>query len=103
MKKYTIAVAGIGYVGLSIAVLLAKHNTVYAVDVIEEKIQLINEKKSPIRDDYINRYLQEEDLDLIATTDTKAAYKNADFVIVAGPTNYDSKLNFFDKLPKLCI
>ena len=96
MKKYTIAVAGIGYVGLSIAVLLAKHNKVYAVDIIPEKVQLINEKKSPIQDEYIDTYLKEEDLDLIATTDAASAYKTADFVIVAGPTNYDSKLNFFD-------
>ena len=91
-----IAVAGTGYVGLSLAVLLAQHNTVYAVDIVPEKIELINRKKSPIQDDYIEAYLAEKDLDLTATLDAKSAYSEADFVIIAAPTNYDSKRNFFD-------
>jgi UDPglucose 6-dehydrogenase len=91
-----IAVAGTGYVGLSIATLLAQHNHVVAVDVIKEKVDLINEKKSPIQDDYIEKYLAEKDLDLVATLDGKAAYKNAEFVIIAAPTNYDAKKNYFD-------
>ena len=91
-----IAVAGTGYVGLSLAVLLAQHNHVTAVDVIPEKVDLINNKKSPIQDDYIERYLAEEELDLTATLDGAAAYRNAEFVIIAAPTNYDSKTNFFD-------
>ncbi len=95
-KKYNIAVAGTGYVGLSIATLLAQHNHVTAVDIIPEKIELINNKKSPIQDDYIEMYLAEKELDLTATLDGESAYKNADFVIIAAPTNYDSKKNFFD-------
>ena len=91
-----IAVAGTGYVGLSLAVLLAQHNEVTAVDIIPEKVDLINNKKSPIQDDYIEKYLTEKELDLTATLDAESAYKNADFVIVAAPTNYDSKKNFFD-------
>ena len=95
MKK-SIAVAGTGYVGLSLAVLLAQNNKVYAVDIIPEKVDLINQKKSPIQDEYIEKYLAEKDLDLIATLDGETAYKNADFVIIAAPTNYDSQKNFFD-------
>ena len=95
-KKYNIAVAGTGYVGLSIATLLAQHNHVTAVDIIPEKVELINNRKSPIQDDYIEMYLAEKDLDLTATLDAEAAYKDADFVIIAAPTNYDSKKNFFD-------
>lgn len=91
-----IAVAGTGYVGLSIATLLAQHNTVTAVDIIPEKVELINNRKSPIQDDYIEKYLAEKELDLIATLDAESAYKNADFVVIAAPTNYDSKKNFFD-------
>lgn len=91
-----VAIAGTGYVGLSIAVLLAQHNEVVAVDVIEEKIELINQKKSPIQDEYIEKYLKEKDLQLIATTDSKNAYKEAEFVVIAAPTNYDSKKNYFD-------
>lgn len=91
-----IAVAGTGYVGLSIATLLAQHNTVYAVDVIPEKVELINNRKSPIQDDYIEKYLAEKELDLTATLDAKLAYSNADFVVIATPTNYDSQKNFFD-------
>ena len=95
-KKYNIAVAGTGYVGLSIATLLSQHNHVTAVDIIPEKVDLINNRKSPIQDDYIEMYLAEKDLDLTATLDGEEAYKNADFVIIAAPTNYDSKKNFFD-------
>lgn len=95
-KKYNIAVAGTGYVGLSIATLLSQHNHVTAVDIVPEKVDLINQKQSPIQDDYIEKYLAEKDLDLTATLDAKAAYKDADFVIIAAPTNYDSKKNFFD-------
>lgn len=91
-----IAVAGTGYVGLSIATLLAQHNTVTAVDIIPEKVELINNRKSPIQDDYIGKYLAEKELDLIATLDAESAYKDADFVVIAAPTNYDSKKNFFD-------
>lgn len=91
-----IAVAGTGYVGLSIATLLAQHNHVTAVDVIPEKIEMLNNRKSPIQDDYIEKYLAEKDLDLIATLDGAAAYKDADFVVIATPTNYDSKMNYFD-------
>ena len=91
-----IAVAGTGYVGLSIATLLAQHNTVTAVDIIPEKVELINNRKSPIQDDYIEKYLAEKELDLTATLDAESAYKDADFVVVAAPTNYDSKKNFFD-------
>ena len=95
-RKYNIAVAGTGYVGLSIATLLAQHNHVTAVDIIPEKVDLINNGKSPIQDDYIEMYLAEKDLDLTATLDGEEAYRNADFVVIAAPTNYDSKKNFFD-------
>lgn len=95
-KKYKIAVAGTGYVGMSIATLLSQHNHVTAVDIIPEKVDLINQKLSPIQDDYIEKYLAEKDLDLTATLDSKAAYKDADFVVIAAPTNYDTKKNFFD-------
>ena len=91
-----IAVAGTGYVGLSLAVLLAQQNKVMAVDIIPEKIELINNKKSPIQDDYIEKYLAEKELDLTATLDAEEAYRNAEFVIIAAPTNYDSKKNYFD-------
>lgn len=98
-KKHSplnIAVAGTGYVGLSIATLLAQHNHVTAVDIIPEKVELINNKKSPIQDEYIEKYLKEKNLDLTATLDGKTAYKNADFIVIATPTNYDSKRNYFD-------
>ena len=95
-KKYNVAVAGTGYVGLSIATLLSQHNHVTAVDIIQEKVELINNRKSPIQDDYIEKYLAEKNLDLTATLDGEKAYKNADFVVIAAPTNYDSKKNFFD-------
>ena len=95
-KKYNVAVAGTGYVGLSIATLLSQHNHVTAVDIIQEKVNLINQRKSPIQDKYIEKYLAEKDLDLVATLDGENAYKNADFVVIAAPTNYDSKKNFFD-------
>ena len=91
-----IAVAGTGYVGLSIACLLSQHNEVKAVDIIKEKVDLINARKSPIQDDYIEKYLAEKDLNLEATLDAKYAYSDADFVVIAAPTNYDSKKNFFD-------
>ena len=91
-----IAVAGTGYVGLSLAVLLAQHNQVTAVDIIPEKVELINNRKSPIQDDYIEKYLEEKQLNLTATLNAEEAYKNADFVIIAAPTNYDSKKNYFD-------
>lgn len=91
-----IAVAGTGYVGLSIATLLSQHHEVMAVDIIPEKIDLINRSRSPIQDEYIEKYLAEKDLDLTATLDAEAAYRNADFVVIAAPTNYDSKKNFFD-------
>lgn len=91
-----IAVAGTGYVGLSLATLLAQHNHVTAVDIIPEKVEMLNNKKSPIQDDYIEKYLAEKELDLTATTDGAAAYKDADFVIIAAPTNYDAKKNYFD-------
>ena len=91
-----IAVAGTGYVGLSIATLLSQHHEVMAVDIIPEKVDLINQRKSPIQDEYIEKYLAEKDLELTATLDAEAAYRNADFVVIAAPTNYDSKKNFFD-------
>ena len=91
-----IAVAGTGYVGLSLAVLLAQHNKVSAVDIIPDKVELINNKKSPIQDDYIEKYLAEKELDLTATLDAEEAYKNAEYVVIAAPTNYDSKKNYFD-------
>ena len=95
-KDITIAVAGTGYVGLSIATLLSQHHKVYAVDIIKEKVDMINNRKSPIQDDYIEKYLAEKDLNLEATLDGKKAYSEADFVVIAAPTNYDSKKNFFD-------
>ena len=95
-RKYSIAVAGTGYVGLSIATLLAQHNRVTAVDVIPEKVDLINRRRSPIQDEYIEKYLAEKDLDLTATLDGAAAYADADFVVIAAPTNYDPVRNFFD-------
>lgn len=91
-----IAVAGTGYVGLSIATLLSQHNHVVAMDIIPEKVELINNRKSPIQDEYIEKYLAEKELDLTATLDAEMAYKDADFVVIAAPTNYDSKKNFFD-------
>ena len=91
-----IAVAGTGYVGLSLAVLLAQKNNVIAVDIVPEKVEMINNKISPIQDDYIEKYLAEKDLQLVATLDAKEAYTGADFVVIAAPTNYDSKKNFFD-------
>lgn len=91
-----IAVAGTGYVGLSMATLLAQHHQVTAVDIVAEKVDLINSKKSPIQDEYIEKYLRERELDLTATLDAKAAYSDAEFVVIAAPTNYDSKKNFFD-------
>lgn len=96
MKKYNIAVAGTGYVGLSIATLLSQHNHVTAVDVIPEKVELINKRLSPIQDDYIEKYLKESALDLTATLDGETAYKDADFVVIAAPTNYDPVKNYFD-------
>ena len=95
-EKYTVAVAGTGYVGLSVATLLAQHHKVYAVDIIPEKVELINQKKSPIQDEYIEKYLAEKELDLTATLDAKMAYEQADFVVIAAPTNYDPKKNYFD-------
>ena len=96
MKDYKIAVAGTGYVGLSIATLLSQHHEVMAVDIIPEKVDLINQRKSPIKDEYIEKYLAEKNLNLTATLDAEVAYKDADFVVIAAPTNYDSKKNFFD-------
>ena len=95
-KDLKIAVAGTGYVGLSLAVLLAQHHQVTAVDIVPEKVELINNKKSPIQDDYIEKYLAEKELNLTSTLDAKEAYSDADFVVIAAPTNYDSKKNFFD-------
>ena len=95
-KKLKIAVAGTGYVGLSIATLLAQNQKVVAVDIVPEKVDLINNKKSPIQDEYIEKYLAEKELDLVATIDAESAYSDADFVVIAAPTNYDSKKNFFD-------
>ena len=93
MNKYTIAVAGTGYVGLSLAVLLAQHNKVYAVDIVPEKVELINNRKSPIQDEYIEKYLAEKELDITATLDAKLAYRNADFVVIAAPTNVYPKFS----------
>lgn len=95
-KKYTIAVAGTGYVGLSIATLLSQHHKVYAVDIVPSKVELINQRKSPIQDEYIEKYLAEHDLDLTATLDAEMAYSVADFVVIAAPTNYDSSTQHFD-------
>ena len=91
-----ISVAGTGYVGMSIATLLAQHNEVTAVDVVPEKVDLINQRKSPIQDEYIERYLAEKDLNLTATLDGAAAYRDADFIVIAAPTTYDPQKNFFD-------
>ena len=96
MKNYTIAVAGTGYVGLSIATLLAQHHQVTAVDVIPEKVEKINHRISPIQDEYIEKYLAEKELNLTATLDGASAYRNADFVVIAAPTNYDPVKNYFD-------
>ena len=96
MKDYTIAVAGTGYVGLSIATLLSQHHKVLAVDIVPEKVELINNRRSPIQDEYIEKYLAEKNLDLTATMDVKAAYSAADFVVIAAPTNYDSRTQHFD-------
>ena len=96
MSNIKIAVAGTGYVGLSIATLLSQHHQVTAVDVIPEKVDLINQRKSPIQDDYIEKYLAEKELNLTATLDGAAAYKDADFVVIAAPTNYDPVKNYFD-------
>ncbi|MBR6665871.1 MAG: nucleotide sugar dehydrogenase [Lachnospiraceae bacterium] len=96
MNKYTIAVAGTGYVGLSIATLLSQHHKVYAVDIVPEKVDMINNRTSPIQDEYIEKYLAEKELDLVATLDANEAYSKADFVVIAAPTNYDSQKNFFD-------
>lgn len=95
-KKYTIAIAGTGYVGLSLAVLLAQNNKVYAVDIIPQKVDMINNHKSPIQDEYIEKYLTEKQLDLTATLDAEVAYKKADFIIISTPTNYDIEMNYFD-------
>ena len=95
-QRYKITVAGTGYVGLSLAVLLAQHHHVTAVDLLQEKVDLINQRKSPIKDDYIEQYLAGKELDLQAVTDGTEAYREADFIIVAVPTNYDSVRNFFD-------
>ena len=96
MKNYTIAVAGTGYVGLSIATLLAQHHRVVAVDVIPEKVEKINNRISPIQDEYIEKYLAEKELNLTATLDGASAYREADFVVIAAPTNYDPVKNYFD-------
>ena len=97
-KKYTIAVAGTGYVGLSIATLLSQNHKVYAVDIIPEKVEMINNRISPINDKYIEKHLAEKELDLTATLDSEAAYRAADFVVIATPTNYDSKTQFFKSI-----
>ena len=91
-----IAVAGTGYVGLSIAVLLAQHHTVTAVDIVPEKVEMLNRRQSPIQDQEIEEYLATKELDLTATLDAEAAYRDADFVVIAAPTNYDPRKNFFD-------
>ena len=93
MKKYKIAVAGTGYVGLSIATLLSQHHQVVAVDIIPEKVEMINKKKSPIQDEYIEKYLAEKELNLVATLDARKAYSDADFVVIAAPTNVYLKLS----------
>lgn len=95
-REYRIAVAGTGYVGLSIAILLAQHNKVVAVDIVQEKVDLINQHQSPIKDDYIEKYLSEKNLNLYATTDAESAYREAEYVVIAAPTNYDPQKNFFD-------
>lgn len=96
MEKYNIAIAGTGYVGMSIATLLSMHNHVEAVDVIPAKVEMINRRQSPICDEYIETYLAEKNLDLTATLDARKAYRNADFVVIATPTNYDPLTNYFD-------
>ena len=96
MKNMKIAVAGTGYVGLSMATLLAQHNEVVAVDIVPEKVDMINRRVSPIQDEYIEKYFKEKELNLVATLDAESAYRDADFVIIAAPTNYDSQKNFFD-------
>jgi UDPglucose 6-dehydrogenase len=96
MKKYTIAVAGTSYVGLSLAVLLTQHHKVYAVDIVPEKVELINNRKSPIQDEYIEKYLVKKELEMTATLDAESAYSNADFVVIAAPTNYDSVIQHFN-------
>lgn len=96
MERYTIAVAGIGYVGLSNAVLLAQHNKVIAVDILEEKVEMLNQRMSPIKDQELQEYLQTRALDLTAVTDGDQAYKEADIVIISTPTNYDEKKNYFE-------
>ena len=96
MKNCTIAVAGTGYVGLSIAILLSQHHDVIAVDVVPEKVEKINRRVSPIQDEYVEKYLAEKDLHLTATLDGKAAYRKADIVVIAAPTNYDPVKNYFD-------
>lgn len=96
MKNCKIAVAGTGYVGLSLSVLLAQHHQVVAVDIVQAKVDMINNKKSPIQDDYIEKYLVEKELNLTVTLDAKAAYSDADFIVIAAPTNYDSKTQHFD-------
>ena len=95
-KELKIAVAGTGYVGLSIATLLSQHHKVFAVDIVPEKVEMINQRKSPIQDEYIEKYLAEKKLDLTATLDAEKAYTDADFVVIAAPTNYDSRKNHFD-------
>ena len=95
-KQYKIAVAGTGYVGMSMAVLLSQHHEVTAVDIVQEKVDLINSRKSPIQDEYIETYLAQKELRLSATMDAEAAYTDADFIVIAAPTNYDSRKNFFD-------
>lgn len=95
-NKYNIAVTGTGYVGLSIATLLAQHNHVTAVDIIHEKVNMINNRKSPIQDDYIEKYLATKEIDLTATLDGESTYKDADFIVIVVPDNYDSKKNYFD-------
>ena len=95
-KKYTLAVAGTGYVGLSISVLLAQHEKVFAVDIVPSKVEMVNKRKSPIQDEYLEKYLAEKDLDLTATLDAEKAYSAADFVVIAAPTNYDSATQHFD-------
>ena len=96
MNKMKIAVAGAGYVGLSIATLLAQNNKVKLVDVVKEKVEKVNQRISPIQDDYIEKYFKEKELDLVATLDGASAYKDADYVVIAAPTNYDPVKNFFD-------
>ena len=96
MKEMKIAVAGTGYVGLSIATLLSQHHPVTAVDIIPEKVEMINQRISPIQDEYIEKYFAEKELNLVATLDAESAYRDADFVVIAAPTNYDPVKNFFD-------